>query len=78
MPGMATPEDMTRLVASRGEAFDRLFLTMMIKHHSGALRMADQAVGARHPIVSEMVDDVVASQGAEINRMRDVLRTLPQ
>jgi len=25
-----------------------------------------------------MVDDVVASQGAEINRMRDVLRTLPQ
>ena len=78
MKGMVTPEEMTRLVASRGEAFDRLFLTMMIEHHTGALRMADSAVGARHPVVSEMVDDVVASQGAEINRMRDVLLTLPR
>ena len=77
MPGMATPEEMTRLVASRGAEFDRMFLKMMIKHHTGALRMADAAVGARHPVVSEMVDDVVASQGAEINRMRDVLTTLP-
>lgn len=77
MPGMATPEEMARLVGASGEAFDRLFLTTMVKHHTGALRMADQAVGARNPIVSEMVDDVVGTQGAEIKRMRDVLLTLP-
>ena len=77
MPGMASPQELARLVGSRGQQFDRLFLLAMIKHHTGALRMANDAVGARHPVVSETVDDVVATQGAEINRMRDVLKTLP-
>lgn len=46
MPGMATPEEMTRLVAARGTAFDRMFLTMMTTHHEGAIEMAGQAVAA--------------------------------
>ena len=77
MRGMATPEEMARLMASRGPAFDRMFLELMTRHHEGAIAMAEQAVGAAHPIVSEMVDDVVATQAVEIRRMQDLLRQLP-
>ena len=37
MAGMASPEDLERLRASEGVEFDRLFLTLMIAHHEGAL-----------------------------------------
>jgi len=76
MPGMATPEQMTRLVASSSEEFDRLFLEMMTSHHEGAIEMAGEAIGAQHPIVAGMVSDTVATQGAEINRMQQVLGEL--
>src|SRR5690348_5193277 len=39
MPGMLTPEQMQALDAARGEAFDKLFLTSMIGHHTGAVSM---------------------------------------
>lgn len=77
MPGMATPEDLTRLSAAEGPEFDRMFLELMSRHHEGALQMADRAVGAQHPVVSEMVDDVVATQSVEIARMQAVLADLP-
>ncbi len=77
MPGMATPEDLTRLSAAEGTEFDRMFLELMSRHHEGALRMAERAVGARHPVVSELVDDVVATQSVEISRMQRVLGDLP-
>lgn len=77
MPGMASPEDMTRLVAARGVGFDRMFLQLMTQHHQGAVQMANEAVGAVHPIVSEMVDDTVATQSAEITRMQRVMADLP-
>lgn len=77
MPGMATPEQLDRLAAARGTAFDRLFLQLMTAHHEGALRMAGAAAGAQHPVVSETVDDVVAGQSVEIRRMQEVLADLP-
>ena len=77
MPGMASPEEMARLIASRGADFDRLFLELMTKHHEGALRMAQGSFGAIHPVVTEMVGDVASSQAAEIDRMQDLLRQLP-
>ena len=42
MPGMLTPADMARLSDARGDAFDRLFLELMIKHHEGALTMVKE------------------------------------
>lgn len=77
MPGMAGPEDMTRLVASRGTAFDRLFLDLMSRHHQGALEMAAQAADAQHPVVTELITDVAVTQGVEIERMQEVLADLP-
>ena len=67
---------MLSLVSAGDAEFDRLFLELMTVHHEGAIQMAEAAVDARHPVVSEMVDDVVAGQGAEIGRMQQLLEEL--
>src|SRR6266851_53953 len=37
MPGMLTAQQMADLAKAKGREFDRLFLTGMIQHHTGAL-----------------------------------------
>ena len=39
MPGMLTREQIAELERTRGPAFDRLFLTLMIQHHAGAVQV---------------------------------------
>ncbi|GAA2458722.1 DUF305 domain-containing protein [Actinomadura vinacea] len=74
MPGMATPEQMGRLRAARGADFDRLFLTLMITHHQGALTMTKDALDkGTNVIVQELARDVQSSQQAEIDRLRTLL-----
>lgn len=74
MPGMASAEEMKELADARGAKFDRLFLKLMIAHHEGALTMArDIQVKGSHLQVQEMADDVIATQAAEIDRMRRML-----
>ncbi|MFI9151459.1 DUF305 domain-containing protein [Streptomyces sp. NPDC053367] len=73
MPGMATEAQLTELRAARGEAFDALFLRLMIAHHEGAITMATDVKAQGNNIqVEEMADDVVAQQTSEITRMRDM------
>jgi uncharacterized protein (DUF305 family) len=77
MPGMLDAEAMARLAASRGEAFDRLFLESMIRHHEGALVMvrdlfAIEGAG-REPEIYQFANHVDADQRAEIARMRRLL-----
>ncbi|MEO1135526.1 MAG: DUF305 domain-containing protein, partial [Pseudomonadota bacterium] len=80
MAGMATPEQMTALAEATGVAFDRLFLTLMIAHHEGAVTMVehllDQPGSAYDPILFEFVNDVVSDQTAEIERMNAMLAGL--
>jgi uncharacterized protein (DUF305 family) len=76
MQGMVTGEQMTELLASEGEQFDRLFLTRMIAHHEGALAMAERLGGGTHPLVMDMAKDVSATQSVEIGRMQQVLDDL--
>lgn len=74
MPGMATAAQLDQLRAARGTAFDRLFLTLMIKHHQGALAMAGEALQTATDVpVVEMVKETLTSQRAEISRMEDLL-----
>jgi uncharacterized protein (DUF305 family) len=76
MQGMVTGEQMTQLLASDGEQFDRLFLTRMIAHHAGALEMASRLGQGTHPLVMDMAKDVAATQTVEIARMQEVLADL--
>ncbi|WWR55056.1 DUF305 domain-containing protein [Streptomyces sp. SCSIO 30461] len=71
MPGMATAAQLAQLRAAHGAAFDRLFLTLMITHHEGAVTMATEVLSnGRNVQVEEMASEVIAQQTAEINRMR--------
>ena len=77
MPGMLTPEEMTRLSAARGPDLDRLFLELMIKHHQGALVMVKDLLATpgagQEADVFAFVSDVEADQQMEIDRMRAAL-----
>ncbi len=81
MPGMLTPEQMTQLDQARGSEFDRLFLTYMIQHHQGALTMVEQLMGspgaAQDEWVFKFASDVNADQSTEIDRMYEMLATIP-
>jgi len=77
MIGMATPEQMTQLTESKSTDFDRLFLTLMIDHHDGAIKMVeelrDQPGSTYDPILNEFVSDITNDQAVEIERMNALL-----
>ncbi|WP_134764633.1 DUF305 domain-containing protein [Nocardioides sp. 1609] len=78
MPGMLTTAQVDALAATDGTEFDRRFLEDMIQHHQGAVAMAEQQVVEGEDVrATEMATDVIASQNAEITRMRELLRQLP-
>jgi uncharacterized protein (DUF305 family) len=71
MPGMATAAQLAELDAARGDAFDRLFLRLMITHHQGAVTMATEVLGKGNNVqVEEWANEVIAQQSSEIARMR--------
>ena len=77
MAGMATPEQMAELGRSEGTAFDRLFLTLMITHHEGAVTMVNELLkqpgSAYDPVLFEFATNVTNDQTAEIERMNALL-----
>jgi uncharacterized protein (DUF305 family) len=77
MPGMLTPEQMEALRKAKGAEFDRLFLTGMIQHHSGALTMVkdlfDTAGAGQEADLFDFVTDVDSGQRAEIKIMQTIL-----
>ena len=82
MPGMLTAEEMARLAEAKGAEFDRLFLTLMIKHHMGALTMVEElfatAGAAQESEIFAFASDVVADQRMEIDRMGAMLKESPK
>ena len=76
MPGMLTDADIGRLAAARGPAFDRLFLSSMIRHHEGALTMVQElytAGGGAEPDAGAFARHVESDQQIEIGRMPQLL-----
>jgi uncharacterized protein (DUF305 family) len=77
MPGMLTPDEMSRLAAAKGAEFDRLFLEGMIKHHGGALTMVEELFATpgagQEAEMFAFASDVDADQRMEIERMRAML-----
>lgn len=73
MSGMATEQQLKELTDARGADFDRLFLALMTAHHEGAVNMAGEALASgNNTAVEEMATEVVATQSAEIHRMRSM------
>jgi len=82
MAGMASPGQMAALADAESEAFDRLFLELMIRHHEGALIMVDELLaterGGKEPQLFMMLSHIDADQRAEIARMQRMLDQLNQ
>jgi uncharacterized protein (DUF305 family) len=81
MPGMLTEAQMKQLDQARGPDFDRLFLTFMIQHHTGAVSMVkdlfDTQGAAQDELVFKFANDVNVDQSTEIARMKRMLAALP-
>ena len=80
MPGMLSEAQMQQLEKARGKEFDRLFLTFMIQHHKGAVRMVDELFASpgagQDQIVFKFASDVHTDQTTEIARMESMLEAL--
>jgi len=80
MAGMATPEQMAELATLEGVAFDKMFLTLMIAHHEGAIEMVDDLLGqpgtATDQVLFQFVGDIENDQQAEIDQMTLLLAKL--
>ena len=81
MPGMLTEKQMEALKKAKGKEFDRLFLTGMIQHHSGALIMVkdlfDTAGAGQDAELFNFATDVDSGQRAEIRIMQTMLAKKP-
>ena len=74
MSGMMTAEEMDKLKNSSGKAFDTAFLEMMIKHHEGAVSMAEtEKTDGSYKPAQKMADAIITSQTAEITQMNKLL-----
>ena len=77
MPGMATQAQLAELAQASGVAADRLFLTLMIAHHQGALDMVGKHGDvAGEETVSEMAADINVTQLKQIQQMQAMLTRL--
>jgi uncharacterized protein (DUF305 family) len=80
MPGMLTDEQMAALEKARGAEFDRLFLTGMIQHHTGALIMVEDLFNVpgagQDSVLYDFATDIDNTQRAEIEVMRGILKEI--
>ncbi len=80
MPGMLTAQQLKELDASKGVDFDREFLSLMIQHHEGALKMVSDLLAtpqaAQDVDVSVFANDIQVVQTAEIGTMHAMLDQL--
>ena len=76
MPGMLTAAQMKALDEARGATFDELFLTGMIQHHKGALKMVAElreSGGGKETNIGDFLNEVDNDQRMEIVRMYGLL-----
>jgi uncharacterized protein (DUF305 family) len=71
---MATPEELAALERLTGDAADAEFLRLMIRHHQGAIPMAEAAL-AQSSVrpVRDLARSIVNSQQVEIAAMETLL-----
>lgn len=73
MAGMLDDDELADLDKAKEKEFDKLFLNGMIKHHEGAIMMAQMVIDSKNAEVSALARSIVTTQQAEIERMRAIL-----
>lgn len=74
MPGMATSEELNKLRSLSGKELDVYFLQLMLRHHQGALPMAQYAAAhASVGYVRNLASKMVSAQTNEVSLMVKML-----
>ena len=73
MDGMLSDDEMADLRMASGPEFDRLFLEGMIKHHEGAIEMAEMVVDSKSADVATLAKAIIEAQRTEISTMKKLL-----
>lgn len=74
MDGMMSAEDMTALAKGSGPEFDKLWLTMMVKHHDGAITMSKTVqTDGQSAGVKTLAGKIITAQMAEIDEMNKLV-----
>lgn len=75
--GMMSDQEMTDLEDASGAEFDRLFLKMMLAHHTGAVEMAGTEIAeGEFPDALALAEAIKSTQEAEIAGMKTLLKEL--
>ncbi len=77
MDGMMSEEDMAALQNAQGVAAAKLYLIQMIRHHEGAISMAQNEISSgQYPAAIALAQSIVTSQQQEIDTMNRILASL--
>lgn len=77
MDGMMSDDDMSELQNAQGVTAAKLYLTQMVKHHQGAISMAQNEIGkGQYPAAIALAHSIVTSQQQEIDTMNKILVSL--
>ena len=71
--GMASADELTALQDATGQEADCLFLELMIRHHEGAIPMAEALIElGTDPRALQVAESIEAGQTAEIDAMQSM------
>jgi uncharacterized protein (DUF305 family) len=73
MDGMLSAGELNDLREAQGQEFDRLFLQGMIKHHEGAIVMAQDVAVSMNKEVADLSAAIISAQELEIAAMKELL-----
>ena len=77
MPGMVSEQEITALQNADGADAGKLFLTMMIHHHQGAITMAQTEVkSGQNPPAIALAQSMITGQQQQIDTMQNILVSL--
>ncbi|KRF09462.1 hypothetical protein ASH00_02640 [Arthrobacter sp. Soil782] len=77
MDGMLSEDQMGELEVAQGEEAARMFLESMTAHHNGAVDMAQEEIeNGENPEAIALAEDIVETQEAEIEEMKELLAEL--
>jgi uncharacterized protein (DUF305 family) len=73
MDGMLSQSELSELRQAKGKEFVVLFLQGMIKHHEGAIEMAQEVAISKNKDVANLSAVIIAAQKLEIDTMNELL-----
>ena len=76
MDGMLSQNELSDLREAKDKAFDRLFLEGMIKHHEGAIEMAQDVAASKNKDVANLSAAIISAQELEIAKIKELLLNL--